>query len=218
VADAPGLAIADPAITNAMMSAAGGDPNVRTNAVNNFNSIWTQYDNIALLTDTTGFKRMTAKLFTDYEFREGRLKGLRLGLGWQYVDKDRAGFFSGDTIPNPAFDANAPVTATNRPWIDDPDLDVNQPVWVKRPSEFTGTITYSRELGGRFGRLEGKRISFHLVIRNLTNGKDVYYQDDGIALRAPDGDYTQPHRRSVPTRIASYQRPINFELTTNLRF
>ena len=116
------------------------------------------------------------------------------------------------------FNPNAAITPTNRPWIDDPDRDVNQPVWVKRPSEFTGTISYSRNLEGRLGPIAAKRISFHLVIRNLLNGKDVYYQDDGVALRAPGGDTTQPHRRSVPTRIASYQRPINFELTTTLSF
>jgi hypothetical protein len=103
--------------------------------------------------------------------------------------------------------------------MDDPNVDVETPLWVKRPSEFTGTITYTRQLdGSKFGPLQGKEISVHLIIRNLLDRREVYYQDDGVALRPPDGDYTQPYRVSVPTRVATYQRPINFELQTTLKF
>ena len=216
---APGFAIPDPAVTDAMISAAGGNPTVRTNAVNAYNNVWIQYDNIGLLADTIGIKRMSAKIFTDYSIQGGRFKGLRFGLGWQYVDKDLAGYRSGDTVANPNFNSALPVSDSNRPWMDDPEVDLNTPVWVKRPSEWTGTIGYTRRLkSSRFSFLEGTEIDVQLTIRNLTNKQAVYYQDDGVTLRPPDGDYTQPYRVAVPGRVAAYQRPINYELTTTLKF
>jgi hypothetical protein len=215
---APGFAIADPAITDAMISAAGGNPTVRTNAVNAYNNVWIQYDNIGLLADTIGIKRMSAKFFTDYSIQTGRFKGLRFGLGWQYVDKDLAGYRSGDTVANPSFNSALPVSDTNRPWMDDPAVDLNTPVWIKRPSEWTGTIGYSRRLKTKIAFLGATELDVQLTIRNLTNKQEVYYQDDGVTLRPPDGDYTQPNRVAVPGRVAAYQRPINFELTTTLKF
>lgn len=215
---APGLAIADPAITDSMISAAGGNPSVRTNAVNAYNNVWIQYDNISLLADTIGIKRMSAKLFTDYTVQEGRFKGLRFGLGWQYVDKDLAGYRSGDTVANPSFNSALPVSATNRPWMDDPSVDLNTPVWVKRPSEWTGTLGYTKRLKTKVALLQGATMDFQLTIRNLTNKQEVFYQDDGVTLRPPDGDVNAPNRVAVPGRVASYQRPINYEFTTTLRF
>jgi hypothetical protein len=55
-------------------------------------------------------------------------------------------------------------------------------------------------------------------VKNILNGDDVYYQDDGVVLRSPNGDINAPNRVAVPGRIASYQRPINFEFTTTLKF
>ncbi|HYC71595.1 MAG TPA: hypothetical protein VEB66_10340 [Opitutaceae bacterium] len=215
---APGLAIPNPAITDAMIVAAGGSPTTRTAAVNAYNNIWVQYDNIGLLADTIGIKRMSAKVYTDYTVQSGRFKGVRFGLGWQYVDKDLAGYRSGDTLPNPNFNAALPVTATNLPWIDDPNVDLNTPVWIKRPSEWTGSIGYSRRLRSRWSLLEGSEIDIQLNVRNLTNKQEVYFQDDGVTLRPPDGDVNAPNRVAVPGRVAAYQRPISFELTTTLKF
>lgn len=218
VAAAPGLAIANPAITDSMINAAGGNTGTRTNAVNAYNNTWIQYDNISLLADTIGIKRMSMKVFTDYSIQSGRFKGLRFGLGWQYVDKDLAGYRSGDTVANPSFNTSLPVSATNRPWMDDPNVDLNTPVWVKRPSEWTGTIGYSKRLKTKISFLGATELDVQLTIRNMTNKQAVYYQDDGVTLRPPDGDYTQPYRVAVPGRIAAFQRPINFELTTTLKF
>lgn len=218
VAEAPGLAIANPAITDSMIIAAGGNTGVRTGAVNNYNDIWVQYDNIDQLADTIGIKRMSAKFFTDYTVQAGRFKGLRVGLGWQYVDKDIAGYRSGDTVVNPSFNTALPVSSTNRPWMDDPAVDINTPVWIKRPSEWTGTIGYSKRLKSKVAFLAATDLDIQLTIRNLTNKQEVYYQDDGVTLRPPDGDYTQPNRVGVPGRIAAFQRPISFELTTSLKF
>ena len=54
-------------------------------------------------------------------------------------------------------------------------------------------------------------------MRNLTNWQKVTRQDTGLALRAPNGDFSQPYRVAVPSRIGSFQRPINFEFTTTLK-
>ncbi|PTY04989.1 hypothetical protein DB347_20075 [Opitutaceae bacterium EW11] len=217
IADAPGVAIADPNVTDAMITAAHGDTNVRYNAVQNYNNIWVQYDNINLLKDTVGLKRMKINIYTDYTFQTGTLKGLRLGLGWQYVDQDRAGYRSGDTVANPNFDASKPVSSTNRPWMDDAAVDINTPIWTKRPSEFMASVGYTMRLHSRWRVIEGKELELQLNVHNLLNSRNTYYQDDGVALRPPDGDYTKPNRVAVPTRIAQFQDPINFELTATLK-
>jgi hypothetical protein len=216
-ASAPGYAIADPAITNAMISAAGGNTTTRTNAVNAYNNIWTQYDVISTLKDTVGLKRFTVNLFTDYAFRTGMLKGFRAGLGVRFVDKDIAGYRSGDSIANPAYNATLPVSSTNTPYIDDPSVDANTPVWIKRPWEATLTLDYTWRLKSGWRYLNSKEASVRLIVRNLTNNQMVSYQDDGVVLRAPDGDYSLGYREAVPGRLANFQRPINFELTVGLK-
>lgn len=218
IVDAPGTAIADPAITDAMISAAGGSTTVRRDAVINYNNVWTQYDNIDLLVPTLGIKRMTFKFVTDYTFQSGMLKGLRAGVSWQYVDKDVAGYRSGDTVANPSFNSALPVSATNRPWMDDPEVDINTPIFIKRPNEVNATFGYSRRLKSKSAILNGKEIEFQLTIRNVLNKQEVYFQDDGVALRPPNGDTSLAYRTAVPSRVALYQRPISYELTTILKF
>jgi hypothetical protein len=207
---APGLAVVNKNVTAVL-------PSEQLNAVNDWNTFWAQYDSIGTLKDTIGIKRMTAKIFTDYTVQGGRFKGVRVGLGANYVDHVVAGYRSGDTVPNPAFNSNAAVSSTNRPWMDDPTVDANTPVWIKQPFEITGTLGYSLRLhsGPRF--LQGKEVAFNLIIRNLTNRQKVINQDEGVSLRAPNGDFTQPNRVAVPSRIGMFQKPINFELTTTLR-
>jgi hypothetical protein len=217
VDDAPGLAIADPAVTDQMITNAGNQPSLRTNAINNYNNIWTQYDNILLLKDTIGLKNMSAKLVTDYTVQTGTLKGLRFGLSAYFVDQDTAGYRSGDTVANPNYNAAAPVTSTNRPWMDDPNVDINTPVFVKRPFEVRGIFGYTTRLHSRWRTLNNRELDLQLNVINLLNGHDVYYAGDGLALRPPNGDVTAPNRVSVPSRIGWYQRPMSFEFTMTLR-
>ena len=215
---APGWAIANPAVTPAMILAAGhSNTSERDNAVNDYNNIWAQYDNISALQDTIGIKRMKINFFTDYTFSTGRLKGLRVGGGWQYVDKDIAGYRSGDTIANPNYNPALPVSASNLTYIDDPSVDANTPIWVKRPSDFYLNLGYTMRLRSGYRPIDGKELSFQLNIRNLLNKQGVYYQDDGVVPRPPGGDLSQPYHVSVPGRIASFQRPINFEFTMTLK-
>jgi hypothetical protein len=221
---APGRAIANPTITDAMIQAVTlidgtkGDPNLRTKAVNAYNDIWTGYDQVNTQVEGIGLKRLSAKLVTDYTIQGGLLKGLRYGVSVFYVDRDLAGYRSGDTIPNPSFDPKLAVSPTNLPYKDNPAVDNNTPIWVKRPFDVNAIFGYSRRLHGWGGRLDGKEIEFQLTINNVLSGHRIYYQDDGVTLRPPNGDVTAPNRVAVPGRIAGYQRPMNFELTTTLHF
>jgi hypothetical protein len=140
-----------------------------------------------------------------------------VGVGANYVDQVVAGYRAGDTLANPNFDPNLPVTAGNLRWIDDPAVDANTPVWIKQPLEVMGTLGYSWRLksGPRF--IQGKEIQFNLIVRNLLNRQRVIAQDEGVSLRNPSGDFSSPVRTAVPGRIGMFQRPINFELTTTLK-
>lgn len=220
VTAAPGLAVANPAITSAMIQAAGGDPNVRTGAVNDYNNIWVQYDNMLLTqnVETIGNKYMRINIYTDYTVQTGKLKGLSVGLGWQYSDQVVAGYYSAQTIANPNYNSALPVSSTNLQYIDDPNVGINTPVYAKRPAEFTMTIGYTHRLPRSWHVVGDKQFSVQLTIRNLTNRRSTFYQDDGIVNRPPGGDSSLGYRETVVNRVALYERPINFELSSTITF
>jgi len=220
---APGLAVANPAVTDAMIQAVTlidgtkGNPQLRTNAINNYNNIWVNYDIVNTQTEALGLRRLSAKLVTDYTVQTGALKGFRYGAAIYYVDRDRAGVRGGDTIPNPNYNASLPVTSTNRPWVDDPNVDASTNIWVPRPFEITGMFGYTRRLRTG-GWLNGKELQLQLNIKNILNRRAIFWQDDGVTLRPPNGDITAPNRVAVPGRVAQYERPINYEFTATLKF
>lgn len=216
-ASAPGLAIANPTLTDAAITAAGGSASERANAVLDYNNIWVQFDSIPLIADTVGVKKLSWKILTDYTVQEGRLKGLRFGIGANFTDLNLAGYRSADTVANPSYDKSRPVAANNLPYMDDPGVDLNTPIWFKQPFELTGTLGYSMRLRSGWRVLQGKEISFNFIVRNMMNWQKVIRQDTGLALRAPNGDLSLPYRVAVPSRIGSYQRPINCEFTTTLK-
>ena len=215
--NAPGLAIANPALSDAAITAAGGSPTERANAVIDYNTIWTQYDTIPFIADTIGTKKISWKIMTDYTVQEGRFRGMRFGAAANYVDLNIAGYRSGDTVANPNFNKALPISATNLPYMDDPSVDLNTPVWIKQPFEITGTLGYSMRLKSGWRILQNKEVSFNFIVRNLMNWQHVYRQDTGLALRAPNGDLSSPYRVSVPSRVSQFERPINFEFTTTLK-
>ena len=116
---APGLAIANPNLSDAAITAAGGLPGERSLAVADYNAIWVAYDSIPLLADTIGVKKLNWKLLTDYTVQSGRLRGLRVGVAANFVDQNLAGYRSGDTVANPNYDKSKAVSTTNLPYIDD---------------------------------------------------------------------------------------------------
>ncbi len=59
-------------------------------------------------------------------------------------------------------------------------------------------------------------MTFQLNIDNLLNLQRVIYQDDTVVPRAPNGDFSQPNRISVPAKNAIYQQPISAIFTMRL--
>lgn len=198
---APGIAVANPAVTPAVASE-------RTNAVTDYNNIWANYAIVANDEPTLGAKRTNINVFSDYTIREGRFKGLRVGLGAQYRGDNIIGYRSGDTIVDPANPARA---------IDDPTVNALTPIYVKQPFNTTATIGYSRRLNS--GWFQGKEIVMQLRIRNLLNNQAIIYQDSDVGLRPPGGanPLTTPNRVSVPVRNGVYNEPTSFLFTTTLK-
>jgi hypothetical protein len=210
---APGLAIANPSLPNSAIAILSE----RDNAIIDYNNIWTQYDLLSTLPNTVGDKKRNVKILTDYTIQTGALKGLRFGVAWNFVNGVLAGYRSADTIANPAYNPALPTSAINRPWIDDPKVGPNDPIYVKQPTEFTVTVGYSRKLRSTYRLLNGSELILNFIVRNALDTHNIIRQDTGLALRPPGGDLSLPYRTSVPSRVAQFQRPINVELTTTLK-
>lgn len=199
---APGLAVVNPAVAAAI-------PSEQTGAVNDYNNLWAQ--NEVVLTDVpfVGSRRITTNLFADYTLPSGQLKGLRIGLGAQYRGDIVAGYRTGDS----KLDANGnvvPIYGTTDGLL--------YPVYTKQPLNTVMTLGYSMRLKGAFWRgLEGKQLSFQLNINNLLNKQGVFYQDDTVTLRPPNGDLSLRYRESAPSKNAIYQQPISAIFTTTLK-
>lgn len=199
---APGLAVVNPAVTAAI-------PSEQTNAVNDYNNIWAQFENVLIDRPFIGSRRITSNLFGDYTLQSGRLKGLRIGAGVQYRGDIVSGYRTGDSVVNSA-GAVVPLYGAQDGLL--------YPVYSKQPLNTVASLAYSLKLrGGLWRRLEGKQMLFQLNINNVLNKQGVFYQDDRVTLRAPNGDLTQRTRESVADKNAIYQQPISFIFTTTLK-
>jgi hypothetical protein len=196
---APGLAVANPAVTVQNETA-------RTNAINDYNSMWANFFNVvvpARLGRQNIVTYLKANTFADYTLQRGRLKGVRFGLGAQWRGGARgnvAGTRVGQSIVNAAGQV-----------VDDPTVDNYNNVYIKYPINVIGSIGYRTKLWKH-------NVEFQLNIRNLLNGKAVIYQDAGITLRPPGGDISIPYRVATASRIADYQEPMSFLFTTKVSF
>ena len=203
LAGAPGRAVVNTAITAAI-------PAEQTNAVADYNSLWANYALVANDLPVAGVNRRTMNVFTDYTVQEGRFKGLRLGLG----ARDRGSIYimsrSADTIVDPANPTRA---------IDDPTVDQTTPVYAKNPIIATGTLGYTMRLkGGRFLKLlQGKEVSFQLVINNLMDTRKPVYSGTQGSVRPPNGDFSNPSRIAIPSRVYELTEPRSFLFTTTLK-
>ncbi len=220
VSFAPGLAIANPAITDAMLTAVAltdgtyGTTKSRNDSVNDYNNLWIALAANDALADGIGLSRKTVKLVTDYTFQTGKLKGFRAGFAASYVQRDRAGFYSGDVVTNSAYNSSLPPSTTNSPWV---SSSTGLNVWTPRPFYVDALLGYTFRVHG-YGPLDGHEVELQLNIKNLYNKYDVYYQDDGVALRAPNGDLTSFTRVATPSRVAAYSLPVNYEFSATLKF
>ena len=140
----------------------------------------------------------TGNLFTDYTFREGRFKNLRLGVGVNYRGKEIIGYRGGDTI------RTGPTTAA-----DDPAVDATTPVYRDPYSLWTGVVGYSFRLNAKV------RVKLDLRVSNLFDEDMLLFYS--TTQRPPGGDITNPARVATPNQF-SFLVPRNYTLTATFRF
>ncbi len=142
----------------------------------------------------------TGNIFTDYSFRAGRLKGVRVGAGLNYRGRQVIGYRGADTIRNPANSSQA---------IDDPSVGPVDVVY--QPAYTIGTLTanYTHRLRGNLTLELGLRVS------NLFDyAKPVYF---ATTLRPPGGDLTNPARVATPVSYF-WITPRNYSFSATLKF
>ncbi len=156
----------------------------------------------------TGSNRITGNLFTDYTFRKGWLKDVRLGIGANYRDQQAVGYRGADTIQDP----NNPALA-----IDDPTVDAYTPVYADAFINGTATLAYTWKLK------QGRRVAFNLRVDNLFSDREVRYfvnggSGTGGTLQRPrNGDVSSPARVATPS-LFSYPTPLNWTLSARIDF
>ncbi len=197
--DANNVATVDTAITSTQVA-----PDAQA-AVDAYNTIFTAYNNLNT-TRTNGGNQALYKMFSDYTFQQGRLKGFRTGLGVQYRGREIIGNRGADTIVDPSNPSRA---------IDDPTRSVNTPLYTPK-GDFTVTSTF-----GYLLKVNKRDIQLNLVINNLLNDRTIYWTSSTngaatSALRPRDGNYASPARETVPVGFGLKQ-PINFNVSASFR-
>jgi outer membrane receptor for monomeric catechols len=147
---------------------------------------------VARLVESTG------NIFTDYTFREGMLKNIRLGLGVNYRGKEIIGYRGADTI------RTGPTTA-----VDDPAVDATTPIYREPYGLWTGVVGYSFRLNPKV------RVKLDFRVSNLFNEDMLLFYS--IAQRPPGGDITNPARVATPSQF-SFLVPRNYTLTATVSF
>ena len=157
----------------------------------------------------------TVNFATDYRFRSGFARGLRIGAGVNYRSGAVVGYRTSDTITDPNNPANA---------IDDPTVDEATSVFGNDTYKVTGTFSYTYRFKESGRRLAPKTIQFDLVIDNLLNNREANYAfssssaTTAYTLLVPrNGDWTQPARTTV-AGTPTYFMPRNFMLSAKMSF
>lgn len=142
----------------------------------------------------------TANLFTDYLFRQGWSKNIRIGAGINWRGRRIIGNHGADTKADPANPTQA---------IRDASLTAMNPVYT--PSYYTGTVTlaYSYKISEKYTVVADLRIA-----NLLDYNKPIY---STTALRSPDGNFANPARTAVPYML-NYLTPRTYTLTGTLKF
>jgi hypothetical protein len=157
----------------------------------------------------------SANIATDYRFRTGKLRGVRVGLGFNYRSGVIVGYRTNDTIPDP----NNPDAA-----IDDPSVDEGTPVYGNSTHKYTLTMSYTYRFKESGRRIAPKTVTFDLYVDNLMNNREANYAfssssaTTAYTLSVPrDGDWTKPARITVPG-TPTYFMPRNFMFTAKFGF
>jgi hypothetical protein len=142
----------------------------------------------------------TANLFTDYQFREGRWRNLRVGGGFNFRGRRIIGNRAADTMIDPANPSAA---------IRDPRLTAMDAVYTPSYATATATLSYSFKINKAYTLLADFRVA------NLFNyDKPIY---SATALRPPDGNLSNPARTAVPYML-NYIAPRSYTLTATVKF
>jgi len=139
----------------------------------------------------------TGNLFTDYTFREGRYKDLRLGIGVNYRGREIIGYRGGDTL------------LAGQTAIDDPSVDATTPVYRDPYSLWTGVIGYTFRVKSKI------RVKLDLRVSNLFNEDMLLYYS--TTQRPVDGNILSPVRIATPSQF-SFVVPRNYTLTATFGF
>ena len=142
----------------------------------------------------------TANLYTDYQFREGRWRNLRVGGGFNFRGRRIIGNRAADTMVDPA----NPTTA-----IRETRYTAMNPVYTPSYLTATATLSYSYRINKAYTLLADLRVA------NLFNyDKPIY---SATALRPPDGNLSNPARTAVPYML-NYLVPRSYTLSATLKF
>jgi hypothetical protein len=194
VAAAEGLAVLAPLPGKAL----GLDS---TNAVNAYNNLWIQYDQLASNSTRTR-STPTMNFFADYRIQSGKLKGLQMGAGFQWQGPRSLGNRGSETIA-----VTDPVLGLVA--IDDPTVDNTDIIWR------TGALRTQANFSYTFRLRNASTLALALRVNNI----GVEAVRWGLISRQPQGDLTKPNRVQVragnPTEIND---PMNFRLTATYSF
>ncbi|PTY04204.1 hypothetical protein DB347_20105 [Opitutaceae bacterium EW11] len=197
-----GIAVRRPGVADTGSNGNETSGNEAQRAVNAYNNIFANVANFVVNERPTTTSPHTANIFTDYTFREGKLKGLKFGAGMNYRGSRVVGYRGGDSIVDPANPARS---------IDDPS--VNGYTVVVAP----GSTLYTVSCGYTWKLRSGQRVSLDFRINNLLNEDDVIWTDTTSTLRPKGGDFTSPARETVYNPYA-YQVPRSYSLTAKIEF
>lgn len=193
---APGVAVVNPAVTPAIASE-------RTNAITDFNNIWTQAGVILNDRPLATENGLVVNLNTDYTIQSGLARGLRVGVAAQWKGDQFIGYRTGDTIVDSAGNV---VLAYPEGATDD------NRIFFKMPIDVSLTAAYRWKLKDR------REIECSLVVRNVLDRDATFYAGSSEALRPTDGDMNSRTRTGVAGRLGGFQVPRNLLFTTTLRF
>ena len=179
--------------------------NVRSPDAGNVASAWNSLNSIRanIVTGEQLVSRMplySGNLFTDYTFREGVLKQLKLGIGVNYRGRQAIGYHGADTVVNPA-------NATQ--GVDDPSVDALDPVYVHGYTVFTAVVGYNWKLNRRHS------MQLELKVDNLLDYSEPLYVN--TLQRPVGGNLATPARVATPAQL-TYLTPRNVTLTASIRF
>lgn len=157
----------------------------------------------------------TVNFASDYRFRTGPVRGLRVGLGVNYRSGAVVGYRTSDTIIDPNNPANA---------IDDPTVDESTTVFGNSNYKATGTLSYTYRFKESNRRIAPKTIQFDLIIDNLLNNREANYAFSSSSattaytiLVPRNRDYSHPARTTV-AGTPTYFMPRNYMLSAKMSF